>query len=460
MSIRLRLTLVYTTILALGLMVYGLTVYKGQARSTLAFEEERLVSMGERIAVGRASGETPQIPPGARRLPSGYLQFRDADGELISSESADGVVLPLSAEALEALQDLETWTDTARLGGERVLIVSAPVSDQDQLIEIMQLGQSIEVRDQSIADLATRLLLGGIVTSLIAFGAGWWLAGLALRPIRRMTQTAQSIGSERDLSRRIEHRGPNDEVGELATTLNGMLAELEEASRQIEGSLQMQQRFVADVSHELRTPLTTLSGNLALLRRDPPIPDEDRREILADMASESERLIRLVRDLLALARATRAAAPVALRPLVEEVCRQAGLLDPERAITCTPCRDAQIVCEEDAVKQVLLILLDNAVQHAQGPIHVSGTLEDDRVALAVHDSGPGIAPTHLGRIFERFYRVQGADTDTGSGLGLAIAKALVLAQGGTLQVESELGVGSVFTVTLPRAYAAGGRRSG
>ncbi len=193
-------------------------------------------------------------------------------------------------------------------------------------------------RDQSINALGINLLIAGIVAIVVAFGLGWVLAGMSLRPIHRLTQTAQAIGTERDFSRRVEHTGPDDEVGRLAKTFNAMLAELQAAYQQVEQALEMQRRFVADVSHELRTPLTTLSGNVELLRREPPISAEDRAEVLADMASESQRLIRLVNDLLALARADARPplpqVPVPIEPIVTEVCRQARLLSPGQTITC------------------------------------------------------------------------------------------------------------------------------
>jgi signal transduction histidine kinase len=270
-----------------------------------------------------------------------------------------------------------------------------------------------------------------------------------------MTRSAQAIGAERDLSRRVAHHGPPDEVGELASTLNRMLSRLEEAARETEVALRMQRQFVADVSHELRTPLTTLNGNISLLRREPPIGEADRREVLADMASESQRLIRLVRDLLSLARADARALqrvrPVALEPLLDDVCRQARLLDPDRSILCVPECELHILADDDATRQVLLVLMDNAVRHGRGQIRVSARLSGDTVEVAVSDEGPGIAPEDLPHVFGRFYRGQHSDAEAGSGLGLAIAKALVEAQRGTIRVESEVGGGSTFTLALQRA---------
>lgn len=463
MSIRLRLTLVYTLILSLSLLTFGLVVYNGQRQGTLAFEERRLVTMAERIAQAHIVGVTPEAPQDRdpSRIPPGYIQFRTPSGDLVvASEGQGDVELPLSDRGLESVQALARWTETASIGGERVLIASVPVVVDGQLVEIAQAGASLAVSDQSISALRTLLLLGGGLAVILAFAAGWLLAGVALRPIHAITEIAQAIGAERDLSRRITHSGPRDEVGELASTLNNMLVQLEAAATRVDETLEAQRRFVADVSHELRTPLTTLSGNLALLRRDPPVGDADRDEILADMSAESDRLIRLVHDLLALARAD-AQAPghralehqecLSAGPVIEDVCRQARLLDSDRSIVCDGIPQVEVPCDGTVLRRVLLTLLDNAIRHAQGPIQVSCKVTDAHVAVSVRDCGPGIPSEDVERIFERFYRGRSADSGAGSGLGLAIARALVEGQHGTLCVESEVGAGTVFTVTLPRA---------
>jgi signal transduction histidine kinase len=274
---------------------------------------------------------------------------------------------------------------------------------------------------------------------------------MSLRPIHRLTQTAKAIGAERDFSRRVEHAGPEDEIGRLAKTFNAMLAELQAAYEQLEHALEMQQRFVADVSHELRTPLTTLNGNVELLRREPPISPQDRSEVLADMGSESKRLIRLVNDLLALARAdaqrTLKTEPVAIKPILEEICRQAQLLAPEREIDCHAPSDVAVMGQPDALRQVLLILLDNAIKHGDGPIAVACEVVDEGAVVSVRDSGPGIEPELVPHLFERF--VAGSEANAGIGLGLAIAKALVETQDGTIAVASQAGRGTEITVTLP-----------
>jgi two-component system OmpR family sensor kinase len=468
MSIRLRLTLLYSAILTLTLFAFGALLYVRQYQETFEIEKRFLIDMGERFADGRRappgpdpSGRPPGPDPSGQPddFAGGYLVRRSADGaEILELQTPDDVLLPLSDDAFQAAQNGETWMETASVDGERVLIYTVPILVEGQLREILQMGRSLTTRDQSISALGGNLLLAGIVAIVVAFGLGWVLAGISLRPIHRLTQTAEAIGAERDFSRRVTHAGPDDEVGRLAKTFNAMLTELQAAYEQVGQSLEMQQRFVADVSHELRTPLTTLNGNVELLRREPPIGAEDRSEVLSDMASESKRLIRLVNDLLALARADARrplqSEPVPIKPVVEKVCRQARLLAPERELTCEPLPDVAALGQADALKQVLLILLDNALKHADGPVVVGGEVSEGRVAVSVRDSGPGIEPEALPYLFERFSRGRASGSEDGTGLGLAIARALVEAQGGTLTIQSQPGEGSVFSVTLPQASAS------
>ena len=200
---------------------------------------------------------------------------------------------------------------------------------------------------------------------------------------------------------------------------------------------------------------SAVRGNLALLRREPSISAEDSEDILDDMVDESDRLIRLVNDLLALARAESRqplrSEPVRIRPIIEDVCRQARLLDPNRMITCTPLLDAAVVGDQDALKQVLLILMDNALKHTTDAIDITTAVTEGHAAISIRDSGPGIDPEALPHVFERFYRGDETRAKPGIGLGLPIAKALVEAQSGTITVESHVERGSVITVTLPQA---------
>src|SRR2546423_896358 len=212
-----------------------------------------------------------------------------------------------------------------------------------------------------------------------------------------------------------------------------------------------------DAAHELRTPLTTMRGNLDLLLCEPPLADAERRDVLTDLIAETERVSRLVDDLLTLASAD-AGRPlhpqrVPVAPLLDVLWRQAAVLAPDRILTCHSEPDLAVIGDPDALKQVLLILLDNALKFTPpgSTVIVTAAAQGPDVALGVQDSGPGIAPDLLPRIFERFAQGDETRAARGSGLGLAIAKALVEGQKGTLTVETRVGAGSLFTVTLPHA---------
>ena len=476
MSIRLRLTLLYSTILALTLIAFGAILYTIQSQYTLNVLERDLALNAERVAERvnafhhmRSARPAPQtIPPdwvrefGPQLLRE--LRVRDvawilnADGAMFEpSPGQNDVALPLSESGLHAAQDGQVWVEIVPVEGERTLIHTRPVIAGDQVVGIVQVGRALTDRDRSLAALGGTLLVGTALTTVIAFAIGWVLSGITLRPIHRITQTAQAIGEERDFGRRVSYIGPNDEIGQLAATFNAMLNRLQQAYRQVAQALQVQRDFLADVSHELRTPLTTIRGNLALLGRSTPVEVEEREDILADMVDESERLIRLVNDILALARAEAGRQMqrerVLLKPLIEDVCRQAHLLETDRIIECDAMEDVAALADRDALKQVLLILFDNAVKHTTGPIRVTLTEHDRQVAIGVHDTGPGISSELSERIFDRFYRGDASRSTSGFGLGLSIAEALVGAQLGTLEVDSDVERGSTFTVTLPTGSA-------
>ncbi len=485
MSIRLRLTVMYSAILALTLLLFGGALYIIQARYTLNALKSDLLRTGE--GLGAAVLFRFTHPPREERqvLP---LQREDApppvtfevfspepafqqlrEREIVRVLSAQGALvaspfgvqqdaLPLSAEGLQALQALRDWWEIGPGEEGRLLIYSRPVVSDGALVGIVQVARPLAERDRSLAGLGTTLIIAGVITTLAAFGAGWALSGLTLRPIERITQTAQAIGRESDFTRRVDYQGPNDEVGQLATTFNSMLERLQEAYQQVNVALKQQRDFVADVSHELRTPLTTVRGNLALLRRDPPLPAEEQADILADAVEESERLIRLVNGLLVLARADAGQSlrreAVALPTLAAEACRQARRLAPQRELTARLPQDVAVLGDRDALKQVLWILLDNALKYTHGAVDV--VVEEAHagwVELRVQDSGPGLPPAALEHIFDRFYRGDQAQGEAGFGLGLSIARALVEAMGGTICMESDVERGSTVFVRLQATEA-------
>jgi signal transduction histidine kinase len=460
MSIRLRLTLLYTAILAVALAGLGLALYLTVSQVTLGAIEDALADEAKRLASSREF-DVAHIGYQAKKFaaPETYIQTVRLDGTLADrTPNLGSFVLPLSHVGLQACGGGQSWTEIVPAEDGRLIVHSRPVAPYGQPVAgIVQVARSLAEHDQSLVTLRNILFAGGAVVTIAAFGVAWVMSGAALRPIHRITETAQAIGLERDFDRRVDYAGPPDEIGRLATTFNAMLTELQSAYRQAEGALQAQRRMVADASHELRTPLTTIRGNLALLRRDPPIDPADREAVIGDMIDETNRLIRLVNDLLVLARADAGRPlqpePLPLKPFVEDICRQAKLLGPGRLIECDNQVDAVAIADRDALKQVLLILLDNALKFTPpgGTIVISTSISGGRAAIGVCDTGPGIAPDALPHIFERFYRSDSSRTGAGAGLGLAIAKDLIEAQDGAIHVESRQGQGSVFTVTLPGA---------
>ena len=435
MSIRLRLTLLYSAILAFTLILFSSALYVIQskvtfddARGTLVHQAFDLAN-GQRRLPPRAESAAPAGP-----LPGRWSQMRASDGTVLTkSPDLGDTDLPLSAAGLRAAQNGESWAEEAVVDGDSLLIVSVPFATQSGSQRIMQAAAPTEGRDQSLATLRWILFLGSSLVILAAFVIGWVLAGTALEPIHRITQTAQAIGADRNFSRRVDHTGPNDEIGQLATTFNAMLTELGIAYRQVEQALHTQRRFVADASHELRTPLTTVRGNIELLRHEPPLEAREQADILSDAKEEVERLIRLVNQLLVLARAD-AGRPLRcetlpLQTLVEEVYRQARLLAPQRTIECQAPVAVMVCGDHDALKQVLLILLDNAIVHtpATATVTLSTVVNACDVAIRIADTGPGIPPESLAHVFERFYRGDVSRSGGGTGLGLAIARELVQA---------------------------------
>ncbi len=457
MSIRLRLTLLYSIILALTLIGLGVALYLTVSRVTLGAIGEALAETAQGVLRTREF-QLDRFGYDPRRMADldTYIQTRTTDGTIVArTPNLGNFDLPISDAGLQSCKEGNPWTEVASTDSGRLLVYDRPVIFQGQLVGIVQIARGLTEYDASLSTLGSLLVAGGVVATVLAFGAGWVLAGAALRPIHRITDTARAIGTHRDFDRRVDHRGPADEVGQLATTFNAMLDELQGAYRQAEQSAQAQRRLVADASHELRTPLTTIRGNLGLLQHEPPIDNEDKQAVVGDMVDETNRLIRLVNDLLVLARSDAGrplrSEPVAIGPVIDDIYRQAKLLGLERTIECGNVPDVAVLGDRDAIKQVLLILLDNALKYTplRGSITLAAAVVGDRAAISIRDTGKGITPEALPHIFERFYRSDTSRSGSGAGLGLAIAQELVEAQHGTITVESQVGQGSTFTVTLP-----------
>jgi signal transduction histidine kinase len=237
-----------------------------------------------------------------------------------------------------------------------------------------------------------------------------------------------------------------------------MLEQVEAANQQLTVALEAQRRFVADASHELRTPLTTIRGNADLLAQGPAVTEDVRAAAAHDIASESERMSRLVDHLLTLAQADAGQhlelTPISLRPLIDSVCRQAQAIHEDRRFHNVGLTDASVEGDADAVVQLLWILVDNGVKFTKpgGSVEVGLRQHDSTVLLTVADDGIGVSADDLDRIFERFYQADPARSNKGAGLGLSIARWIVEEHHGTIRVRNNTGPGCTFTVSLPLVH--------
>lgn len=307
---------------------------------------------------------------------------------------------------------------------------------------------SLVEADASLADLSTTLVTLGAAAIALATWGGLAMSGAVLGPLAAMTDAARGIAASRDLSRRVKVASPSDdELGTLAETFNEMLASLDEAHR-------AQQRFVADASHEIRTPLAALRGGIELLERaDDPA---ERDALAAHVRTEVERLSRLVEDLLALARADAGApAPAPVSVDLDEVVMEAFADLRRVAGARLRMREIERVVvqgDRDRLKQLALILIDNALRYAPGaPVEISLVRNASSAVLRIDDEGIGLTEEDVARAFERFYRGRGARAadPSGSGLGLAIARGIAQGHGGDVSIAQRSPKGTTALATIP-----------
>ena len=289
------------------------------------------------------------------------------------------------------------------------------------------------------------------VVLFVAFAGGWIMAGMVLRPIGQITRLADRI-SAKNLSERIPQRDVPDELGQLITTINRMIARLESSFSQI-------REFSLSVAHELRTPLTILKGEseLALARA---LTREETERLVTTYLEETVRMSRIVDDLLTLAKADAGQIKIQkeavdLSRLLRDIHEDAVILSSDKPLNVELRRNDQVTVlgDEARLRQLFRVLLSNAVQYTDpgGSVSISSRRAGGEVHIDIEDTGIGIPQDALDKVFQRFYRVDEARTRVkgGSGLGLSIAQWIANAHSGSISVRSAVGKGSCFTVTLP-----------
>jgi signal transduction histidine kinase len=456
MSLRLRLTILYSALTGGILLVFGALLFflvnillTSQVDTTL---QQTVMEVTRSIHVNPVGGLNVVTLPQLDLTANVYIQIWDSGGRLQTSSPGIGSLGesldPLGLESGEMV-----YHDTTIRGAHlRVLTVPLVIvaESEKRPVGTIQAAANLGVIDSIRRTLLEVVLATAVVSMFLAASASWFIIGEAVAPLAAVTRTAQQISRADDLSRRIPYTGSeNDEGGRLVAAFNATLERLETL-------FTAQQRFLADVSHELRTPLTVVKGNVELMRKMGCADEES----LSSIEDEADRLTRLVGDLLLETQAESGKlplsfAPVELDTLLLEVFKEMRVLARERVrLKVTEIDQIQVNGDRDRLKQVLLNLVANAVKFtpAGGDVTLSLARVGDQARLVVRDTGPGIPPEDMPHIFERFYRAEKSRTRSksgGFGLGLSIAYWIVSHHGGRIEVDSPQGGGTTFCIWLP-----------
>lgn len=486
MSIRLRLTLWYSTILAVTLLLFGVALY---FTSSFVLLQDQRNDMGQLAAEveskikpiafhvdGKVVVNAKLPPLNQFKYPGYILQAVNMDGNVI--ESSLNMELPLSYNKSK-VESGESSFFQQTIGENRFLVLSKPLymtigGEESRVNGILQIAVFID-GTQKILD-TLKLVLGvlSVITILLAASLGWFLARKALKPLDTVIAAAAQIEKGEDLGVRIDYKGPQDEIGLLTNTINSMLGRIQSAYSELEESDRAQRRFVSDASHELRTPLTTIRGNVDLLEKmwrqteasaSTSLEDPEKLsmslEAMRDISGEAARMSRLVNDLLALARAdagqTMSKEPVLIQEIAEAAARKAQHL-PRTAewVTgdLTVLDGIGVNGDRDYLQQLLLIFIENAFKYTkEGSVTMDAVRSGDQIGIRIADTGIGMDKEEVPHIFERFYRADvSRGVTSGTGLGLSIAKWIIDEHGGSIEVRTRKGSGSTFIIWLPVSF--------
>jgi signal transduction histidine kinase len=488
-SIRTRLTVAYAGALVSALAAFGTALYV--ARRAAAYQDlgHQAIVEADRIletvrshqaanGPGSIADTVPLETPGAPRSVrlskelserlerlGGYFIVLDPGGRSVYSSFA---VRRLHRDDLSQLQEVALrlpvggdaaarvplTRDTAV--ARRLLIVARGDTSIAPVVSRVVTGLPTET-----ADLAPRLLVGTMLVIaplvlLLSLPLAYYIGGRTFRPVDQLINEVEAITDGRSLHRRLPTDPSNDELSRLSSTLNAMIGRLEHSFAAL-------RRFTADASHELKTPLTVLRADVERVM-NPSTRTGERAIALEEALQEIARMADLVDSLLTLARADEGRfdlvrEPTRLEPLVREVFETATILgeDAGLGVALPVLEDATVLADRRRLRQLFLNLITNAIKYTPrgGRVEISlaRRQQSGEVAFSVRDTGIGIAAADLPYIFDRFWRADRARSRSsersGFGLGLAIAQWIAQAHSGTLAVQSRLGRGSVFTVTLP-----------
>ena len=458
MPIRWRLTLFIALAIGAILLILGVALYILLRDALLSNVEDTVRGRAVNAARSIRSGEDLEREDIEEFTLDGvFVIVRDGEGrvltETVNLPSEDGD--PVWREALDSGKPA---SGTAELSGDEAdFIYAVPVDPPRGRARVVEAGKSYEPALEGIEATSAILAAGIGAAFVLSIGGAYLLARAALKPVEAVTATAREMGAG-DLARRLPVANPGDEIGRLATTINGLLARLEAAFRRREEALSRQRRFAADASHELRTPLTSISGHARMLDEWALEGDREKaRRSVGAIRRETGRMRSLVESLLTLTRGDEGAPMEIGRYDLGAVAKEATgsaatAADGRVSVEFVPTEHNVLATfDRERILQVASILLDNAVKYTPdgGSVAVRVEAKDDGVSLAVSDSGVGIFEDQLPLVFERFYRADTARAEEGVGLGLSIARQIAEAHGGTIEATSKVGVGSTFVLLLP-----------
>ncbi len=496
-SLRTRLALSYLGVILIGMAIVTPLAWLAVERLYLNTQSASLLAQAQLVATALANqlpASTDPVPysQASNTLPGIHTRIIDAQGGVVIDLNASlaGAGSPGGTLALPQLAQDPSGQVTpdellsrpeiaqalggkpatairslAAVGGKRVLYAAAPVlSPSGGVVQIVYLATPLPDTGLAALPVEVRWQFAGVLLAavLLAGGAGLLLARRIARPLSELAQAASGV-ADGDLSQKVPEDASIHELSTLSRAFNTMTANLRQSD-------QAKTAFISDVSHELRTPLTVIKGTIETLEDGAMDDLAARGPFLASMSRETERLIRLVNDLLVLTRADASALNLQVRPLdlaelarvrCDHLSRRAAQRRVRLVVeTAQPSDGAEafsVLADPDRLAQVLDNLLDNAIRYSppESAVTVAIRREDAQIICRVADAGPGIPASHLPLIFERFYRVDPSRgrNQGGSGLGLAIVRSLVQAHGGCVSAESAEGHGTAITFWLPAAAA-------
>lgn len=463
LPIRIRLTVWYLAVLSIALGAFGVAVWTlvrqrlydevaAQLHSRVSSVEHYMAAQREDISAAHMRSELKEEYDAEDE--GTWLQIMDQDGRWLYRSQAMEAAFP-SVKMPESIP-LHGRAWSARVGRDRLRVIEQPIT-------VFGRGYTIETAittngvHQTLENLRTVFLLLAPAFILIAGFGSYFMSGRALAPVDEITAMARSI-HDRNLDLRLPSLHTNDELQRLSDTLNEMLS-------RIEASFKRTRQFTADASHELRTPLSIMRTEAELALRKSR-SEEEYRNALNHILTESVRTSELIESLLTLARTDSGAEIVKLRPVpIVEFLRQVAA-DWKPLFTQSqlsfdaslPDNEVSVHADEATLRRLLILLLDNARKYTPegGSVMLRAVTTPDVVTVSVQDNGVGIDENHLPRIFDRFYRIDKARSRSqgGAGLGLSLAKWIASQHRTAIAVESTPGKGSRFSFTLERVRSS------